>query len=162
MADSYSVTNNKDNNNLFTNSIEKTNYNQNKKLDKNAFLNLLVTQLQNQDPLNPVEDKEFIAQMAQFSSLEQLQQLNQKFDSNLESLSKIKESIDEQNENINNSLNELKDSILDSLSSLKSSFKNIENTQSESLNNDTEMINQLINLNKAFESYDINSDSKAK
>jgi flagellar basal-body rod modification protein FlgD len=162
MADSYSVTNNKDSNNLFTNSIEKTNYNQNKKLDKNAFLNLLVTQLQNQDPLNPVEDKEFIAQMAQFSSLEQLQQLNQKFDSNLESLSKIKESIDEQNENINNSLNELKDSILDSLSSLKSSFKNIENTQSESLNNDTEMINQLINLNKAFESYDINSDSKAK
>lgn len=162
MADSYSVTNNKDNNNLFTNSIEKTNYNQNKKLDKNAFLNLLVTQLQNQDPLNPVEDKEFIAQMAQFSSLEQLQQLNQKFDSNLESLSKIKESIDEQNENINNSLNELKDSMLDSLSSLKSSFKNIENTQSESLNNDTEMINQLINLNKAFESYDINSDSKAK
>jgi len=162
MADSYSVTNNKDSNNLFTNSIEKTNYNQNKKLDKNAFFNLLVTQLQNQDPLNPVEDKEFIAQMAQFSSLEQLQQLNQKFDSNLESLSKIKESIDEQNENINNSLNELKDSILDSLSSLKSSFKNIENTQSESLNNDTEMINQLINLNKAFESYDINSDSKAK
>jgi flagellar basal-body rod modification protein FlgD len=162
MADSYSVTNNKDNNNLFTNSIEKTNYNQNKKLDKNAFLNLLVTQLQNQDPLNPVEDKEFIAQMAQFSSLEQLQQLNQKFDSNLESLSKIKESIDEQNENINNSLNELKDSILDSLSSLKSSFKNIENTQSESLNNDTEMINQLINLNKAFEGYDINSDSQAK
>ncbi|MDK2917390.1 MAG: flagellar basal-body rod modification protein FlgD [Candidatus Petromonas sp.] len=162
MADSYSVTNNKDNNNLFTNSIEKTNYNQNKKLDKNAFLNLLVTQLQNQDPLNPVEDKEFIAQMAQFSSLEQLQQLNQKFDSNLESLSKIKESIDEQNENINNSLNELKDSMLDSLSSLKSSFKNIENTQSESLNNDTEMINQLINLNKAFEGYDINSDSQAK
>ncbi len=44
-------------------------------LDKNAFLNLMITQMQYQDPMNPVEDKEFLAQMAQFSSLEQLQNL---------------------------------------------------------------------------------------
>lgn len=48
-------------------------------LDKNVFLRLLTTQLSNQDPLNPMEDKEFIAQMAQFSSLEQMQNLNQNF-----------------------------------------------------------------------------------
>ena len=45
-------------------------------LDKNAFLQLLVTQLRCQDPLEPMDDREFIAQLAQFSSLEQLQNMN--------------------------------------------------------------------------------------
>ena len=42
-------------------------------LGRNAFLNLLVTQLQHQDPLQPQADGEFLAQLAQFSSLETLQ-----------------------------------------------------------------------------------------
>jgi flagellar basal-body rod modification protein FlgD len=40
-------------------------------LDQDDFLKLIVTQLANQDPMNPQKDTEFIAQMAQFSSLEQ-------------------------------------------------------------------------------------------
>lgn len=49
-------------------------------LDKDAFLRLLTTQLANQDPLNPMEDREFIAQLAQFTALEQMQNLNKNFE----------------------------------------------------------------------------------
>lgn len=45
-------------------------------LDKDAFMKILITQLQNQDPTSPMEDREFIAQMAQFSTLEQMTNMN--------------------------------------------------------------------------------------
>ncbi|MBQ2744212.1 MAG: hypothetical protein IJF37_01145 [Lachnospiraceae bacterium] len=44
-------------------------------LGKDAFLQLLVAQLQNQDPLAPQDNSEFVAQLAQFSSLEELQNI---------------------------------------------------------------------------------------
>ena len=44
-------------------------------LGREAFLQLLVTQLAHQDPMQPQSDSEFIAQLAQFSSLEQLTQM---------------------------------------------------------------------------------------
>jgi flagellar basal-body rod modification protein FlgD len=58
-------------------------------LDRDAFLNLLVTQLQHQDPLNPTDSVEFTAQLAQFSSLEQLGNVND----NLKQLQDLQASI---------------------------------------------------------------------
>jgi flagellar basal-body rod modification protein FlgD len=46
-------------------------------MDKNDFLKILITQLSHQDPTRPMEDKEFVAQMAQFTSLEQMTNMSE-------------------------------------------------------------------------------------
>ena len=48
-------------------------------IGQNQFLQLLVAQLQNQDPLDPVSDQEFISQLATFSTLQSQQELNASF-----------------------------------------------------------------------------------
>ena len=64
----------------------------NGKLGKQDFLKLLVTQMRYQDPLEPMKDSDFVAQTAQFSSVEQLLDLNKAF-SGLQSVSMIGKSI---------------------------------------------------------------------
>ncbi len=67
---------------------------QNQEMGRDQFLNVLLTQLANQNPLDPLKDKDFIAQMAQFSSVESMQALNKSFDSVEKNIASIKNSID--------------------------------------------------------------------
>ena len=53
-------------------------------LGKDDFLKLLITKLTNQDPLNPMDDESFVAELAQFSSLEQMQNINDSLSSALQ------------------------------------------------------------------------------
>lgn len=56
-------------------------------LDYDSFLRMFVAQLQNQDPLNPMEGTEYTAQLAQFSNLEQSIKSNEKLDGLMSQLS---------------------------------------------------------------------------
>lgn len=103
-------------------------------LDKDAFLKLLITQLNNQDPLNPMEDKEFIAQMAQFSTLEQIQGMNKTL------------------EGTNSLISEVGNAISDQLSYENAAL----------LLTNKEILQQLLNLNNAIKEYGIQPSKDAE
>jgi flagellar basal-body rod modification protein FlgD len=58
------------------NAVSQALANNNQFVSQNTFLTLLITQLKNQDPMNPQDSSQFVAQLASFSSLEQMTQLN--------------------------------------------------------------------------------------
>jgi flagellar basal-body rod modification protein FlgD len=68
---------------------ESTKTTGNSVLGKDQFLKILITQLQNQDPMEPMQDKEFIAQMAQFTSVEQLMNISTQLTSMNQSLGTV-------------------------------------------------------------------------
>ncbi|WP_085833613.1 flagellar hook capping FlgD N-terminal domain-containing protein [Clostridium merdae] len=63
--------------NAYSNTAKKSSAKSAASLSIDQFLNLLAAQLSNQDVLNPTQDTEFVAQMAQFTSLQALENLNQ-------------------------------------------------------------------------------------
>jgi flagellar basal-body rod modification protein FlgD len=74
------MTNSIDSTYLLSNYQNQTKSSGSSSLGKDDFLKILMTQLQNQDPLNPMQDQDFISQMATFSSLEQMTNLNSSMD----------------------------------------------------------------------------------
>lgn len=61
----------------FNTGIRAQNQGSKNTLEEADFLNLLVTQLRNQDPTDPVKDKEFIGQMTQFTNLKQMSKMSE-------------------------------------------------------------------------------------
>ena len=57
--------------------VSNTSSNSTPQLGESDFLQLLVTQLQKQDPMNPIDNDQFVTQLATFSSLQQLISINQ-------------------------------------------------------------------------------------
>jgi len=71
---------------LNTGASSQTNSSSENVLDKDAFLKLLVAELQNQNPLEPMDNKDFVSQMAQFTSMEQMTNMSQSLQSFLGSM----------------------------------------------------------------------------
>ncbi len=66
----------------------------NQEMGRDQFLHILLTQLSNQNPMDPLQDKDFIAQMAQFSSLESMQSLNKNFETMMTDVKALKQTIE--------------------------------------------------------------------
>ena len=115
-----------------TGNTNNNNTGPNQKLDKDAFLKLLVTQLRHQDPLNPIEDKEFISQMAQFSSLEQMQNMGKTMADTNELIEELGIALTYQM-HMNNS---------------------------DMLNTNKEILKELVNLNKAIKEYGLPTNNE--
>lgn len=112
----------------------------NQTLGKDAFLNLMMTQLAHQDPLTPMDNQEMIAQMAQFSSVEQMGMINDGMSRTVEQNDQILSALLLMASNDNSA------STVDKIDSLIE-----KQDRTNELN--TEILNELIKLNKALESY---------
>lgn len=109
-------------------------------LGQDAFLNLMMTQLAHQDPLSPMDNQEMIAQMAQFSSVEQMGLVNEGVQKTVE-----------QNDLMLEALLMLADASGNADSSAQIETLIEKTDRNNELN--TNILNELIKLNKAMEAY---------
>lgn len=113
----------------------------NQDLGQDAFLKLMMTQLAHQDPLSPMDNQQMIAQMAQFSSVEQMGAMNEGMQKSVQ-----------QNDDIIDALLILANQGMNDSSSEKIESLIEKTDRANELNAD--ILNELIKLNKAQEAYE--------
>lgn len=109
-------------------------------LDKDAFLKLMMVQLQNQNPLNPTDNTEYMNQMAQFSSVEQLS-----------NIAKSQESNNQMSALISKQIEELNTMLKKSTSSTTSD--EVVKTQKEIIEQNSKVLAELVKMNALLSSY---------
>jgi flagellar basal-body rod modification protein FlgD len=118
-----------------------TSYEDSQVLDKDAFLKLMLVQLQYQDPLDPMDNTEYIAQMAQFSSVEQLSNIASSMETNNDLLT-----------DLSTQITDLATIIETMNSNMTTAYSNTD-TQDALLLQNQAILEELMKLNDAFEAY---------
>ena len=120
----------------------------NQEMGQDAFLKLLMAEMENQDPLSPMDSKDTVAQMAQFSTVEQL--------------TKVSESVEKGNEEAKTSVLKIENA----LAKLNNNFVDSGTLQTDQLDeinkNQKELLNQMIKLNNSISAYFTESNTSTE
>jgi flagellar basal-body rod modification protein FlgD len=111
-------------------------------LDQDAFMTILTTQLQYQDPLSPLDNKDFIAQMTQFASLEKLTGMSEAMQASAVLTAESNEKL--------TSL----EGMLEALQANTEAIASLKTEQTEMKETNVEILNELIKMNQALGAYD--------
>ncbi len=117
-------------------------------LDKDAFLKLMMTQLQNQNPLSPTDNAEYMNQMAQFSSVEQLT-----------NIAASQDKTNELNALISKQLEDMV-KVIEKQPGTSGSSDEVVKTQKSLLEQNSKILEELMKMNTMLSSYMGQNDSK--
>lgn len=132
--------------NAISNDAENATRQKNQVLDKDAFLKLMMVQLQNQNPLNPTDNTEYMNQMAQFSSVEQLSNIA----ASSETTNQLSALMSKQMEDMA--------AAIEKLSGTSEGSEDMVNSQKEIIEQNTKILNELVKMNALLSSY-VGADS---
>ncbi len=125
----------------------------NQVIDKDSFLKIFMTQLQYQDPLSPMDNSQFVSQMAEFSTVEQLANIASSAEESLTNDTTISEQLEAMNNNIVELINRIDGTSESSDDSEETTDDSLKAALDEIKNVNTDMLNQLISLNAATQAY---------
>lgn len=127
--------------NAISNDAANAKRQKNQVLDKDAFLKLMMVQLQNQNPLNPTDNTEYMNQMAQFSSVEQLSNISKSTETNNQLVSLMSKQLEDMA------------TAIGKLSGTTQGSTDMVNSQKEIIAQNTKILNELVKMNALLSSY---------